>query len=168
MGPAETRGLAVALLLLGLAAGPARARSPGSEAELFARAEKVMLGRLLAADRDEAAPEGYPPRHGYRYQALWVKDVEVFKGPAAGHLGYEVVLLPVRERFGPRWLFPARARPATSTQPPVLLFYLVKDDQGAWTILDGVDGVFEFPGPTRLATLRAKAGRSSRSKAAGP
>lgn len=142
---------AAALLVLA-----ASARAVGTERELFDRAEKVVLGTVVHLGAPEDAP-GSTRARPYHYQRWWVRDSVVYKGPAApARRGYDVVLAPVgRHHRSPSAAF--RQRLTITELPPdaEVLLYLVHDDFGGWTILDGRDGYFRNPGPSRKANLKA-------------
>lgn len=142
---------------LGLAAGlglATMAPGLGTEREMFDRAEKVVLGTVAHLGEPEDAP-GSTRARPYHYQRWWVRDGTVFKGPKASErLGYDIVLAPVgRHHRSPDSAFPARQTISDIPPDAEVLLYLVRDQAGAWTLLDGRDGFFRYPGPSRRGNL---------------
>lgn len=142
------------LLLAGVALAPGGGLEV-RERELFDAAQAVLLGKVVHRGGNEQAP-GSTAAAPYRYQVLWVQDVEVFKGgPAPERYGYRVVMLPLRSRWhSPGDLFRRRQTDSTLPEDPPVLLYLTRDRQGAWVILDGPEGLWRYPGKSRLEDLR--------------
>lgn len=142
----------MALALLATVGG---VRALGTEREMFDRAEKVVLARVVHLGDPEDAP-GSTRARPYHYQRWWVRDTTVYKGPPApARRGYDVVLAPVgRHHRSPSAAFP---HPMSISEVPPdaeVLLYLVPDAAGAWTLLDGRDGFLRYPGPTRKRNLK--------------
>jgi hypothetical protein len=127
----------------------------GTEREMFDRAEKVVLVKVVHLGEPEDAP-GSTRARPYHYQRWWVQDATVYKGPPApARLGYETVLAPVgRHHRSPSAAFPRRMTVTEIPPDAEVLLYLVRDVAGAWTLLDGRDGFYRYPGPTRKANLK--------------
>ena len=146
------RQLAAGLTLLMLSG---IARGVGTEREMFDRAEKVVLGKVVHLGATEDAP-GSTKARPYHYQRWWVRDGTLLKGPAApARRGYEVILAPIgRHHRSPSSAFAALQTITDLPPDEEVLLYLVKDQFGAWTLLDGRDGFFRYPGRTRIEQLK--------------
>jgi hypothetical protein len=149
-------GALVALcFLLSLSASRLYAEwSPLEERALFETATKVLLGQVIHYGGEEAAPRSRPTRP-YRYQAIWVKETQLYKGPPhPKRFDYEVVLLPIRlKRFGPEHMLTGLVNRSSLPPDAEVLFYLKPDQAGAWTLVGGRQGMILHPGTARRANL---------------
>lgn len=150
----RARFLSTAALLL-LVACPLSAGETLSQEELFQEAKKVVLGKVVHYGEEEAAP-GSLPHAKYRYQAIWFRESEVFKGPPAPErFGYEVVLLPIRtKRYGLANGLTALVDISNTPPDRDLVLHLRPDQVGAWTLVAGRYGIDYYPNGERLAQLR--------------
>ncbi len=133
----------------------AKAHSEGTLKEQFDRAEKVFLGSVLYLSDEYEEAEFSSHAKPWRNQTLWIQDKTVFKGPKQSETrGYQVVYAPIRVNFrSPLKVF--RHRLTSTDVPPdaEILFYLEKDPSGAWRLMDGRDGMYRYPGVTRIKQL---------------
>lgn len=130
----------------------------GDEQQLFDRAEKVVWAKVVLWGGAE--PSRFSRRDlPFHYQRLHLEDVEVFKGPKhPERFGYDIVMVPIQgPKRGPFLFFERHLGPSDFRPEKEALFFLTRNEDGTWMILDGQEGLYHFPGKTRLQRLRAKA-----------
>ena len=125
-----------------------------TEANKFLRADKVSTIEIIHfgwRSRGSQSTKASP----YDVQTLWFKDVENFKGPDAPvKWGYHKMHWPIRgKKRGPSKFFESAVNRSSLPKDPPPLVYLIKDEDGVYTPLDGRDGLYRYPGPNRLKKL---------------
>lgn len=148
------------LLVAGLlATGSAADPFPLTAAEQFTKAEKVLMAKIIHLAGWEHPPDRRRDRP-YRYQVLWTRDAELFKGPPQHDRGFDLVMLPYKETHHERktWtpveIFDHPLTPRDLPEDHTLLLFLDRDRWGSWRVMDGKAGLVRYHGRTQLEELR--------------